>query len=184
MASPTPSTCMQICVETLTGQTITLDVKDSDTIDNVKNRVGGMVRPSRLDAEAIRRITAGVVLGGTRLLAADNVELFGTVGAMRTSLQVGQVIQVLKKFVTDICEPEDLHMQDRLYSLAMNAVRLARSPEEHDIEAALSEVPSCARTLHFSGKRTITFNVTLVFGSPFLLSCGKLNCRGLSYSRA
>ena len=77
---------MQIWVKTLTGETITLDVKDSDTIDNVKDRVEGMVRPSPRDAEAMRRITAGVVLGGPRLLGANNHELFGTVGDMRTAL--------------------------------------------------------------------------------------------------
>lgn len=142
MASPTPLTRMQICVKTLTGQTITLDVKDSDTIDNVKYRVEGMVRPSqRDDAGAIRRITPGLVLGGPCLLAADSVEHFGTVGAMCTSLRAGPVNQVLNKFGPDINEPDDLHMSDGLYAIAMDAVRSARSPERTTCELHFHKSP-------------------------------------------
>ena len=34
---------MQIFVKTLTGKTITLEVESSDTIDNVKSKIQGMV---------------------------------------------------------------------------------------------------------------------------------------------
>ena len=175
---------MQICVKTLTGQAITLDVQDSDTIDNVKDRVEGMVRPSPRDAEAMRRITAGVVLGGTRLLGANNNELFGTVSDMRTALRIGPVLQVLKKFQPDIQDVDDVHISEALIELSDAAVRTMRSPEEHDIEAALSTVPSMSRSLHPSSLGTVTFDVILVFGSPLILVKGQLNVRGISYQRA
>jgi hypothetical protein len=35
---------MQIFVKTLTGKTITLEVESSDTIDNVKSKIQGMLR--------------------------------------------------------------------------------------------------------------------------------------------
>jgi ubiquitin len=34
---------MQIFVKTLTGKTITLEVESSDTIDNVKSKIQGML---------------------------------------------------------------------------------------------------------------------------------------------
>jgi len=34
---------MQIFVKTLTGKTITLEVESSDTIDNVKSKIQGMI---------------------------------------------------------------------------------------------------------------------------------------------
>jgi ubiquitin len=36
---------MQIFVKTLTGKTITLEVESSDTIDNVKSKIQGMLLP-------------------------------------------------------------------------------------------------------------------------------------------
>lgn len=38
---------MQIFVKTLTGKTITLEVESSDTIDNVKSKIQGRLRPHR-----------------------------------------------------------------------------------------------------------------------------------------
>ena len=39
---------MQIFVKTLTGKTITLEVESSDTIDNVKSKIQGMLCPLQL----------------------------------------------------------------------------------------------------------------------------------------
>jgi len=39
---------MQIFVKTLTGKTITLEVESSDTIDNVKSKIQGMLCCSQL----------------------------------------------------------------------------------------------------------------------------------------
>jgi ubiquitin len=39
---------MQIFVKTLTGKTITLEVESSDTIDNVKSKIQGMLPVSDL----------------------------------------------------------------------------------------------------------------------------------------
>ncbi len=44
---------MQIFVKTLTGKTITLEVESSDTIDNVKSKIQGMLQ-SPMDTEVHR----------------------------------------------------------------------------------------------------------------------------------
>jgi hypothetical protein len=38
---------MQIFVKTLTGKTITLEVESSDTIDNVKSKIQGLLSTSK-----------------------------------------------------------------------------------------------------------------------------------------
>jgi len=43
---------MQIFVKTLTGKTITLEVESSDTIDNVKSKIQGMLCSSGLTDHA------------------------------------------------------------------------------------------------------------------------------------
>ena len=183
---------MQICVKTLTGQTITLAVKDNDTVDNVKAEVLDKAVVPRLEQQSLARIMTGVVHGGVRMLAQDGTELDGshTMSFYERHIAAGggHVILVVKKMFNDHLDLDDHMMLQVLHDRCSQLIFGAdRSHEEADVHACLNPPPSMLRTMHFDpisrgGSPNPAYDVQLVWGTPLLLATGP-NIRGLSYGR-
>ena len=183
---------MQICVKTLTGQTITLAVKDNDTVDNVKAAVRDKEVVPRLEQQSLARIMTGVVHGGVRMLAQDGTELEGshTMSFYKRNIAAGggRVKLVVKKLLNDHLDPDDHMMLQVLHDVCNQRIwGAARSHAEADVDACLDPIPSMLRTMHFDhisrgGSPNPAYDVQLVWGTPPLLATGP-NIRGLSYER-